>query len=71
MLVGNILATAAIRFRDAAAVYCSSTNQRFSFRKIDDRANTAIVVSGAMSYGKLRWSLHSIKKGAALHAFST
>lgn len=39
MLVGNILATAAIRFRDAPAVYCSSTDRRFSFREIDDRAN--------------------------------
>ncbi|WP_158814313.1 class I adenylate-forming enzyme family protein [Methylocapsa sp. S129] len=39
MLVGNILATAAIRFRDAPAIYCASTGRRFSFRAIDDRAN--------------------------------
>ena len=39
MVVGNILATAAIRFRDAPAIYCASTGRRFSFRAIDDRAN--------------------------------
>jgi acyl-CoA synthetase (AMP-forming)/AMP-acid ligase II len=39
MLVGNILATAAIRYRDDPALYCSSTNRRFSFGEIDDRTN--------------------------------
>ncbi len=39
MVVGSILATAAIRFPDAAAIYCSSTNRRFSFRETNDRAN--------------------------------
>jgi acyl-CoA synthetase (AMP-forming)/AMP-acid ligase II len=40
MLVGNILATAAIRYRDDPALYCSSTNRRFSFGEIDDRTNS-------------------------------
>ena len=39
MLVGNILATAAIRFSNAPAIYCASTGRRFSFRAIDGRAN--------------------------------
>lgn len=39
MVVGNILATSAIRFPDAPALYCSNTNRRFSFRETDERAN--------------------------------
>lgn len=39
MLVGNILATAAIRFPDSPAIYCSSTDRRFTFRETNDRAN--------------------------------
>ena len=39
MVVGNILATAAIRFPDAPAIYCSSTGRRFTFRETDQRAN--------------------------------
>ena len=39
MLVGNMLATAAIRFADSPAIYCSSTDRRFSFREVNDRAN--------------------------------
>ena len=39
MVVGNLLATAAIRYSDAAAIHCASTNRRFSFRELDDRAN--------------------------------
>ena len=39
MVVGNILATAAIRYPDAPAIYCSSTDRRFSFGEINDRTN--------------------------------
>jgi acyl-CoA synthetase (AMP-forming)/AMP-acid ligase II len=39
MVVGNILTTAAIRFPDAPAIYCSSTDRRFTFRETDERAN--------------------------------
>src|ERR1700693_626589 len=39
MLVGNMLATAAIRFSDCPAIYCTSTDRRFSFREVNDRAN--------------------------------
>src|SRR5208337_5012305 len=39
MVVGNFLATAATRFPDAAAIYCSNTNRRFSFRETNDRDN--------------------------------
>ncbi len=39
MVVGNILTTAAIRYPDAPAIYCSSTGRRFTFRETDERAN--------------------------------
>jgi acyl-CoA synthetase (AMP-forming)/AMP-acid ligase II len=39
MLVGNILATAAIRYADAPAIYCSSTDRRFSFGQLNERTN--------------------------------
>jgi acyl-CoA synthetase (AMP-forming)/AMP-acid ligase II len=39
MVVGNVLTTAAIRYRDEPAIYCSSTDRRFSFREVDERAN--------------------------------
>ena len=39
MVVGNILTTAAIRYRDEPAIYCSSSHRRFSFREVDERAN--------------------------------
>jgi fatty-acyl-CoA synthase len=52
MLVGNILATAAIRFADAPAIYCSSTGRRFSFRAIDDRANRLAQALLSAGYGK-------------------
>lgn len=39
MVVGNILSTAAIRYPNAPAIYCSSTDRRFSFRDVDNRAN--------------------------------
>ena len=39
MVVGNILTTAAIRYRDEPAIYCSTTDRRFSFHAVDERAN--------------------------------
>ncbi len=39
MVVGNVLTTAAIRYRDEPAIYCSSTDRRFSFREVDERVN--------------------------------
>jgi fatty-acyl-CoA synthase len=39
MLVGNILATAAIRYGDKEAFYCSGTQRRFSFRQTNERCN--------------------------------
>lgn len=38
-VVGNILTTAAIRYHDEPAIYCSSTDRRFSFGAVDDRVN--------------------------------
>jgi acyl-CoA synthetase (AMP-forming)/AMP-acid ligase II len=38
-VVGSILTTAAIRYRDEPAIYCSSTDRRFSFGAVDDRVN--------------------------------
>ena len=39
MVVGNILTTAAIRYRHETAIYCSSTERRFSFHDVDERVN--------------------------------
>jgi hypothetical protein len=39
MVVGNVLTTAAIRYRDEPAIYCTSADRRFSFREVDERAN--------------------------------
>ena len=39
MLVGNILTTAAIRFADREAFFCSGTNRRFTFRQTNERCN--------------------------------
>ena len=39
MLVGNILATAAVRFADREAFFCSGTNRRFTFRQTNERCN--------------------------------
>ena len=39
MVVGNLLATAAIRYSDAPAIYCSSTDRRFSFGQLNNRTN--------------------------------
>jgi len=39
MVVGGIPATAARRFRDREAIYCVSTNRRFTFRQLNERCN--------------------------------
>jgi acyl-CoA synthetase (AMP-forming)/AMP-acid ligase II len=39
MLFGNILATAAIRYRDKEAFYCTSTGRRFTFGQTNERCN--------------------------------
>lgn len=39
MIVGNLIATAALRFPDREAFYCSSTKRRFSFSQINERCN--------------------------------
>lgn len=39
MLVGNILATAAARFPEREAFFCSGTGRRFTFRQTDERAS--------------------------------
>lgn len=39
MVVGNMLATAAVRYADREAFYCSSTQRRFSFRQTNERCN--------------------------------
>ncbi len=51
MVVGNVLATAALRTPDAPALYCSATNRRFTFREVDDRANR---LAGALTKLGLR-----------------
>lgn len=39
MVVGNILTTAALRYAEKEAFYCSSTGRRFSFRQTNERCN--------------------------------
>jgi acyl-CoA synthetase (AMP-forming)/AMP-acid ligase II len=39
MVVGNILATTAVRYPDSLAFYCSSTGRRFTFADVDARTN--------------------------------
>jgi acyl-CoA synthetase (AMP-forming)/AMP-acid ligase II len=39
MVIGNILSTAAMRYPNAPAIYCSSTDRRFTFRDVDNRTN--------------------------------
>lgn len=49
MLVGNILATAAVRFADREAFFCAGTNRRFTFRQTNDRCNR--LVHGLLNLG--------------------
>ena len=51
MVVGSVLATAALRSPDAPALYCTATNRRFTFRDVDDRANR---LAGALTTLGLR-----------------
>ncbi len=39
MVVGSMLATAALRFRDSEAVFCAGTGRRFTFRQMNERSN--------------------------------
>jgi acyl-CoA synthetase (AMP-forming)/AMP-acid ligase II len=39
MVVGSILESAALRFRDKEAFYCAGTGRRFTFRQINERCN--------------------------------
>ncbi|KQX18614.1 MULTISPECIES: class I adenylate-forming enzyme family protein [unclassified Sphingomonas] len=39
MVVGNILATAAIRHPKSPAIYCAGTGRRFTFEQLDNRTN--------------------------------
>ncbi len=39
MVVGNILTTAALRYAEKPAFYCSSTGRRFNFRQTNERCN--------------------------------
>ena len=49
MLVGNILATAAVRFADDESFVCSSTGRRFSWRQTNARCNR--LAHGLMGLG--------------------
>jgi fatty-acyl-CoA synthase len=52
MVVGNILANAAMRHPDAPAFYCSSTSRRFTFRETNERTNR--LAQALMSLGLKR-----------------
>ena len=54
MVVGGILATAALRFRDREAIFCAGTGRRFSFRA-DQRA--------LQPAGARRWPVSGLRKG--------
>ncbi|WP_170182042.1 AMP-binding protein [Phreatobacter stygius] len=52
MVVGNILATAAIRFANDPALYCAGTDRRFTFGQIDERTNRLAQGLSGLGYGK-------------------
>lgn len=52
MVVGNILTTAAIRYPDAPAIYCSGTGRRFNFREVDYRTNRLAQALGRLGFKK-------------------
>src|SRR5262245_44156663 len=39
LVVGNILTTAAIRYGDKEAFFCTETGRHFSFRQVNERCN--------------------------------
>src|SRR5271157_2887942 len=39
MVAGNILATAAVRFRDREATFCAGTGRRLSYAQTNERCN--------------------------------
>ena len=39
MVVGSMLTTAALRFRDSEALVCAGTGRRFTFRQMNERSN--------------------------------
>ena len=49
LAVGNIARVAAVRYGDREAIYCSSTDRRFSFRQVNRRSNG--LANGLMSLG--------------------
>jgi fatty-acyl-CoA synthase len=52
MLVGNILATAAIRFPDNEAFYCSATGRRPTYRETNARCNRLAQALQGLGFGK-------------------
>jgi acyl-CoA synthetase (AMP-forming)/AMP-acid ligase II len=50
MVAASIISTAARRFRDREAIYCTSTGRRFSFRQVNERCNR-------LAHGLLRFGL--------------
>jgi acyl-CoA synthetase (AMP-forming)/AMP-acid ligase II len=49
MAAGNMLATAARRFRDREALFCAGTQRRFSYRQLNERSNR--LAHGLLSLG--------------------
>ena len=52
LVVGNVLASAATRFSDAPAFYCSGTGRRFTFRETNERANRLARALTGLGLGK-------------------
>lgn len=60
-VVGNILVTAALRFGDKEAFYCSETGRRLSYRQVNERCNR--LANGLTAHG--------LKKGDVVALLST
>ncbi len=60
-VVGNILVTAALRFGEREAFYCSATERRFNFRQVNQRCNR--LANGLSGLG--------LKKGEVVAFLST
>ena len=52
LTVGSIMSSAARRFRDREALFCSGTGRRFSFREINERCNRLANALAELGFGK-------------------
>jgi non-ribosomal peptide synthetase component F len=56
MVVGGVLTTAALRFRDSKALFCAGMGRRFTFGQTNERCNRLAHVLTGLGLRKLkRW----------------